>query len=89
MKLEGQLLDQQSLLAVIGKTANWSEIAKDCIAFVNAMGGRLLLGIGDKQDAPRAGQLFLADLPDTVWRKLAERKCSPIAAHSSSNCRCS
>jgi hypothetical protein len=42
--LEGQLIDQKSLRAVTGKTADWNEIAKDCIAFANATGGRLLLG---------------------------------------------
>jgi ATP-dependent DNA helicase RecG len=70
---EGQLLDQKSLRAVTGKTANWNEIAKDCIAFSNATGGRLLLGIEDGQDAPPVGQHIPADLPDTVRRKLAER----------------
>jgi ATP-dependent DNA helicase RecG len=71
--LEGQLLDQKSLRAVTGKTADWNEIAKDCIAFANATGGRLLLGIEDGQDAPPSGQQIPADLPDTVRRKLAER----------------
>ncbi len=73
VSLEGQLLDQKSLRAVTGKTANWNEIAKDCIAFANATGGRLLLGIEDGQDAPPVGQHIPADLPDTVRRKLAER----------------
>ena len=46
---EGQLLDKKSLRAVLGKTANWSELAKDCIAFANSLGGTLLIGIeGDK-----------------------------------------
>jgi len=73
VSLEGQLLDQKSLRAVTGKTADWNEIAKDCIAFANATGGRLLLGIEDGQDAPPAGQHIPADLSDTVRRKLAER----------------
>ncbi len=73
MSLEGQLLDQKSLRAVTGKTADWNEIAKDCIAFANATGGRLLLGIEDGQDAPSASQQIPADLPDTLRRKLAER----------------
>lgn len=72
MSLEGQLLDQKSLRAVTGKTADWNEIAKDCIAFANASGGRLLLGIEDGQDVPPSGQQIPADLPDTVRRKLAE-----------------
>jgi len=44
VSLEGELVDQKSLRAVTGKTADWNELAKDCIAFANATGGRLLLG---------------------------------------------
>ena len=73
VSLEGQLLDQKSLRAVAGKTADWNEIAKDCIAFANATGGRLLLGIEDGQSIPPADQHIPSDLPDTVRRKLAER----------------
>ncbi|ADX44761.1 putative transcriptional regulator [Paracidovorax avenae ATCC 19860] len=73
MSLEGQLLDHKSLRAVTGKTADWSEIAKDCIAFANATGGRLLLGIEDGQSEPPADQRIPSDLPDTLRRKLAER----------------
>jgi len=68
--LEGQLLDQKSLRAVTGKTADWNEIAKDCIAFANA---RLLLGIKDGQGEPPADQRIPPDLPDTLRRNLAER----------------
>lgn len=71
--MEGQLLDQKSLRAVIGKTADWNEIAKDCIAFANATGGRLLLGIEDGHNTPPADQQIPSDLPDTLRRKLAER----------------
>ncbi|MCK2086689.1 ATP-binding protein, partial [Thauera aromatica] len=56
-----------------GKTADWNEIAKDCIAFANATGGRLLLGIEDGQSEPPADQRVPPDLPDTLRRKLAER----------------
>ncbi len=73
MSLEGQLLDQKSLRAVTGKTADWNEIAKDCIAFANATGGRLLLGIEDGQNTPPADQHIPPDLPDTLRCKLAER----------------
>ncbi|MCK7596186.1 putative DNA binding domain-containing protein [Microbulbifer sp. CAU 1566] len=73
MSQEGQLLDKKSLRAVTGKTADWNEIAKDCIAFANATGGRLLLGIEDGQDAPPAEQKIPTELPDVLRRKLAER----------------
>lgn len=73
MSQEGQLLDLKSLRSVTGKTADWNEIAKDCIAFANATGGRLLLGIEDGQELPPVDQRIPADLPDTLRRKLAER----------------
>ena len=70
---EGQLFDQKSLRSVTGKSADWSELAKDCIAFANSTGGRLLLGVEDEQDQPPAGQTIPAGLPDTIRRKIAER----------------
>lgn len=73
MSFEGQLVDQKSLRAVAGKMADWNELAKDCIAFANATGGRLLLGIEDGQSEPPADQRVPFDLPDTLRRKLAER----------------
>lgn len=79
MSLEGQLLDQKSLRAVTGKSADWNEIAKDCIAFANATGGRLLLGIEDGENTPPADQHIPVDLPDTLRRKLAERTVNVAA----------
>ena len=73
MSLEGQLRDQKSLRAVTGKAADWAELIKDCIAFANASGGQLLLGIEDGQAEPPADQRIPADLPDTLRRKLSER----------------
>lgn len=73
MSLEGQLLDQKSLRAVTGKNADWNELAKDCVAFASATGGRLLLGIEDGQEQPPADQRVPTDLPDTLRRKMAER----------------
>lgn len=73
MSQEGQLLDKKSLRAVTGATANWKEIAKDCIAFTNAQGGRLLIGIEDDADLPPVGQQIDPGLPDMIRRKIGER----------------
>lgn len=73
MSLEGQLLDRKSLRVLTGKTADWNDIAKDCIAFANATGGRLLIGIEDGQELPAADQRVTAAMADTLRRKLAER----------------
>ena len=72
MSLEGQLLDRKSLRTVSGKTADWAELAKDCVAFANALGGRLLIGIEDDEDLPPPAQRVVAGLPDTLRRRLAE-----------------
>lgn len=79
MSQEGQLLDNKSLRAVSGKTADWGELVKDCVAFANATGGHLLIGIEDDQSIPPAGQQVPADLSDTLRRKLAERTVNVVA----------
>ena len=79
MSQEGQLLDKKSLRAVSGKTADWGELVKDCVAFANATGGHLLIGIEDDQDLPPASQQVPIDLPDTLRRKLAERTVNVAA----------
>ena len=73
MSQEGHLLDKKSLRSVTGKSPDWNELVKDCIAFANAAGGRLLLGIEDGQDEPPSDQHIPADLPDAIRRKIAER----------------
>lgn len=73
MSQEGQLLDVKSLRAVTGKTADWKELAKDCIAFANAQGGRLLIGIENNAELPPEGQSIDPGLPDLIRRKLGER----------------
>jgi ATP-dependent DNA helicase RecG len=78
MSQEGQLFDKKSLRAVSGKTADWDELVKDCVAFANATGGRLLIGIEDDQDLPPASQQIPVGLPDTVRRKLAERTVNVV-----------
>lgn len=84
MSQEGQLLDRKSLRAVLGKTADWGELVKDCVAFANATGGHLLIGIEDDHSIPPADQQIPVDLPDTLRRKLAERTVNVggVAQHS-------
>ncbi len=72
MSLEGQHFDRKSLRAVSGKSADWSELAKDCVAFANGLGGRLLIGVEDGESLPPPGQRIPAELADTLRRRLAE-----------------
>jgi len=57
---------------VVGKTADWKELGKDCVAFANASGGHLLIGIEDGQSEPPADQHIPGDLADLIRRKVAE-----------------
>lgn len=79
MSQEGQLLDKKSLRAVSGKTADWDELVKDCVAFANATGGHLLIGIENDQDLPPASQQIPVGMPDTLRRKIAERAVNVVA----------
>jgi len=79
MSQEGQLLDKKSLRAVSGKTADWDELVKDCVAFANATGGHLLIGIENDQDLPPASQQIPVGMPDKLRRKLAERTVNVVA----------
>ena len=72
MSLEGQIRDQKSLRAVTGKTADWKELAKDCVAFANSVGGKLILGVEDGADQPPVGQTIPAGLTDTIRKRIAE-----------------
>ena len=78
MSLEGQLLDRKSLRAISGRTANWDEIAKDCIAFANATGGRLQVGIENDQSQPPTGQQIPPELPDTIRRRISEKTVNVV-----------
>jgi ATP-dependent DNA helicase RecG len=70
MSREGQLADKKSLRAVTGRSADWGGLAKDCIAFAHAQGGRLLIGIEDDAVVPAPDQQVDPDLADVVRREL-------------------
>lgn len=72
MSCEDQSLVRKSLKSVIGRSANWSETAEDCVCFANGSRGRLLLGIEDGEDLPPEGQSIPLDLPGQVQKRIAE-----------------
>jgi len=72
LSLEGQIRDQKSLRAVTGRTAEWKELAKDCVAFANSVGGKLVIGVEDGADQPPAGQTIPAGLTDSIRKRIAE-----------------
>lgn len=55
-----------------GKTADWDELAKDAVAFANAKGGTLAIGIEDGEKEPPAGQVVDSALVDRVRKRIGE-----------------
>lgn len=70
---ESQTYDKKSLRSVTGKTADFDEIAKDCVAFANREGGHLAIGIEDDQELPPPTQCVPESLKETVVKRLSER----------------
>ncbi|WP_296222280.1 helix-turn-helix domain-containing protein [Pseudomonas sp. UBA2684] len=80
MTLENQHLDRKSLRKVTGKSANWQELASDCVCFANSAGGKLLIGIEDGAEQPPAEQRVEPGLLDTLRRRVQELTVNVIVA---------
>ena len=60
--LENENVDKKSLRKVIGKTAGWNNLAKDCVCFANGKGGKILIGIEDDETLPPKDQKISEEL---------------------------
>lgn len=72
MKLESQHTELKSLRVVVGKSADWSELAKDCVCFANARGGTIRIGIEDGKTGPPAGQILPTGLTEKIMKRIGE-----------------
>lgn len=64
--------DKKSLKTIQGKTADFSELAKDCVAFANAKGGSLHIGIEDGEVLPPNGQKIDTLLAEKTVKRINE-----------------
>ena len=69
---ESQHLDRKSLRKVTGPTADFAELARDCVCFANSAGGTLLIGLEDSHEVPPVGQRIDPCLPDRVRKRVCE-----------------
>ncbi len=69
--VENQTCDKKSLRFVTTK-ADWQQLAKDCIAFANAAGGKLLIGIEDDDELPPPDQQIPDSLLEQVVKKVSQ-----------------
>jgi ATP-dependent DNA helicase RecG len=56
MEKENISIEYKSLRKAIGKQADLKSLAETCVAFANAQGGQLIIGIEDKQSEPPLNQ---------------------------------
>jgi ATP-dependent DNA helicase RecG len=69
---ESRHFDRKSLRKVTGPTADFPELARDCVCFANSRGGTLLIGIEDSHEVPPIGQRIDQGLPDRVCKRVCE-----------------
>jgi ATP-dependent DNA helicase RecG len=69
---ESQHLDRKSIRKVTGSTADFGELAQDCVCFANGAGGMLLIGIEDDADAPPTSQRVDPALLDRIRKRVGE-----------------
>lgn len=70
---ENSIYDKKSLRSVTGKTADFGELAKDCVAFSNAEGGTIDIGIEDGDTLPPQAQDIPDGLTTTIVNKIGEK----------------
>lgn len=69
---ENNKFDNKSLKKVTGRTADFDELSKDCVAFANSHGGYLAIGIEDGEEKPAPDQKIPDDLPEKIIKRINE-----------------
>ena len=73
MRSENNYYDNKSLKTVVGKTADFGELAKDAVAFANtSKGGDIYIGIEDGCVFPPPKQAISEELPGKVQLRLSQ-----------------
>ena len=72
MTLEGTEFDKKSLRFLTNHNPDWYELAKDCVAFSNAQGGRILIGIEDDADEPSPRQIIPEELVEAIAKRIPQ-----------------
>jgi len=67
---ENQEIEKKSLKVITAKSPNWKALAKECICFANAQGGKILIGIEDGASLPPSDQTISDNLIQKVNRRI-------------------
>lgn len=55
------------------RNTDWNELAKDCVSFANATGGKILIGIDDDATEPTANQKIDTKWLDAIRKQISQR----------------
>lgn len=69
---ETQNIEKKSLKLVLGSSADFDELAKDCVCFANARGGSIYIGIENIERLPPPSQTIDVKLPDKIRKRISE-----------------
>ncbi|GAB4452913.1 MAG: ATP-binding protein [Bacteroidales bacterium] len=64
--------DKKSLRLFLSTNPDWKSLAKDCVAFANAKGGIIAIGIEDKDMFPPRNQKIEDNLVETIRKRISE-----------------
>ena len=69
---EGLYYDKKSLKKVTGKTADFDDLIKHCVAFANARGGTIDIGVENHETEPQATQKIADELPYEIDKRISQ-----------------
>lgn len=72
MSGEHQTIEKKSLNLVVGRKADFDEIAHECVGMANARGGHIYIGIEDKEVLPPVSQKIDDALIEKIRKRLPE-----------------
>ncbi|MGQ9801820.1 MAG: AlbA family DNA-binding domain-containing protein [Candidatus Saccharicenans sp.] len=70
--MENDQIEKKSLRIITTRSPNCDELAKICVGFANARGGKLYIGIEDNEENPPIGQIVKDDLVNQVRKRISE-----------------
>ncbi len=69
---ENEKVDKKSLKLFTNANPDWRALARDCVCFANARGGKILIGIEDHAKIPPDGQKISFKLPEQIRKRIGE-----------------
>jgi ATP-dependent DNA helicase RecG len=69
---ENQEIEKKSIRIISGGNPDWDHLARECVCFANAFGGKILIGIEDDMDSPPPNQKVNQNLPEKISKRIPE-----------------